>query len=181
MLTRFQGWTSSTLGTTSPMPRMKGLGMGIKKRAKNFLARPGIQKAMGRIGRATGTGAGWAKGAVGSVREKAGFSTRQALAQFRRRRRKSGRRRKPTAGGHIGKGAAYGALSGGALGASVGGAGSYAAARKMGMGRLGAAGIGAVGGVMGGIQGGLSGAMTGGTVGAATYGVKKIREDRRRR
>jgi hypothetical protein len=181
-LTRFQssalairpntGWTRPGIGG-----RVKGVFAGVKRRAKNFLARPGIKSAVSRVGRGLGTGVGWAK-------QKTGFrsaSSSVRLAEFRRRRRAGSRRRKPTFGGHTSKGAAYGALSGGALGASLGGAGSYAAARKAGLGRLGALGVGAIGGTLGGIQGGLSGAVTGGTVGATAYGVKRIREDRRRR
>jgi hypothetical protein len=172
-LARFQGgalairpttsWTKPTMGG-----RIKGAFTGLKRRAKNLLARPGIQNAMNRVGSTAGKTTGW-------VRNKTGFSSSYQLAEFRRRRLKSRRKRKPTFGGHTGKGAAYGAMAGGATGAALGGAGTYSAARKMGMSRGAALGAGIIGGTLGGVQGTLSGALTGGTLGAATYGAKRIR------
>lgn len=79
-LTRFQssalalrpntGWTRPTIGG-----RVKGAFMGVKRRAKNFLARPGIKGAMNRVGRGLGTGVGWA-------RQKTGFSANSDTVYF---------------------------------------------------------------------------------------------------
>ncbi|HEY9610598.1 hypothetical protein [Allocoleopsis sp.] len=169
-------WTRPTIGG-----RVKSAFGGLKRRAKNLLARPGIQKAMNSVGSAAGHAVGWTKGAASTAgnwaRQKTGFSASNRLVEFRRRRLGSRlrRRRKPTFGGHAGKGAAYGAATGAATGAALGGAGTYHAARKMGMSRGAALGAGIVGGALGGVQGTLSGALTGGTLGAATYGAKRIR------
>lgn len=99
-LARFKGGALALRPTTSwAKPKMggriRGAYTGLKRRAKNLLARPGVQKAMNRVGGAAGNAAGW-------VKRKAGFSRSYELAEFRRRR-------KLTASGHVGKGAAYGA------------------------------------------------------------------------
>lgn len=174
-LARFKGGALALRPTTSwAKPKMggriRGAYTGLKRRAKNLLARPGIQKAMNRVGGAAGNASGW-------VKQKTGFSRSYELAEFRRRRlgRSRGRRRKLTASGHVGKGAAYGALTGGTAGAALGGAGTYHAARKMGASRSAAIGAGIVGGALGAAQGTLSGAMTGGTLGLTAYGARKIR------
>lgn len=106
-LARFQGgalalrpttsWTKPTMGG-----RIRGAYTGLKHRAKNLLARPGVKKAMNRIGTTAGTATGW-------VKRKTGFSRSYELAEFRRRRLGRRRKRKLTASGHVGKGAAYGA------------------------------------------------------------------------
>lgn len=67
-------WTRPTMGG-----RVKSAFGGIKRRAKNLLARPGIKSAMNRIGTATGSAVGWA-------RRKTGFSGSRELATFARRR-----------------------------------------------------------------------------------------------
>jgi hypothetical protein len=83
-LARFQGgalairpttsWTKPTMGG-----RIKGAFTGLKRRAKNLLARPGIQNAMNRVGSTAGNATGW-------VRKKTGFSGERTLVSFARRR-----------------------------------------------------------------------------------------------
>jgi hypothetical protein len=84
MLTRFQ---SSALAIRPPTGwkkpgRIGSALMGIKRRTKNFLARPGIQKSLGKVGRGIGTGVGWARGVGGAVRKKAGFSASPDIVHF---------------------------------------------------------------------------------------------------
>jgi len=83
-ITRFQSsalairpttaWTKPTMGG-----KVRGAFMGLKQRAKNLLARPGIKNAMSRVG-------GVAGNTVGLVKRKIGFSGERRLASFARRR-----------------------------------------------------------------------------------------------